>query len=163
MSAFISHLVFEFKTGVRDKQLLLMNYLFPIGFFLMMGFILVEVNPFFLERMVPGMVIFAILAATFLGIPSPLVDAREKGIFRSYKINGVPSFSILMIPVITTALHLTIVGVIITITGPLLFGAPSPLGWAGFVVVFLAATWSMAAISTLIGVLSPNSRVTVLY
>ena len=32
-----------------------------------------------------------------------------------------------------------------------------------FGVVFLAAAWCMAAISILIGVLAPNSRVTVLY
>ncbi|MCP4606994.1 MAG: hypothetical protein GY847_41860 [Proteobacteria bacterium] len=112
MTAFINHFSFEFRTGIRNKQLLMMNYLFPIGFFLMMGFVMAAVNPLFLDTMTPAMAIFAVLAATLLGIPELLVNARENGIFRSYKINGVPSIAIVVIPALTTMLHLTIVTVI---------------------------------------------------
>ena len=94
MNAFIHHFTFEFRTGIRNKQLLLMNYLFPLGFYLMMGFIMAEINPLFRKDIIPAMVVFGILAATFLGIPDPLVNARENGVFRSYKINGIPSISI---------------------------------------------------------------------
>lgn len=163
MTAFINHFSFEFRTGVRNKQLLLMNYLFPLGFFLMMGFVMGEINPLFVDTMTPAMVVFAILAATLLGIPDPLVNARENGIFRSYKINGVPSISILAIPALTTMLHLLIVTVIITATAPLLFDAPVPVNWFNFVLVFVALAFAMAGISVLIGVISPNSRLTVLY
>ena len=48
MTAFINHFSFEFRTGIRNKQLLLMNYLFPLGFFLMMGFVMAGINPLFL-------------------------------------------------------------------------------------------------------------------
>ena len=163
MTAFGSHFSFEFRTGIRNKQLLLMNYLFPLGFYLMMGFIMVGISPDFLDSMVPGMVIFGILAATLLGIPTPLVDARENGIFRSYKINGVPIFSILIIPVLTTMLHLAIVTIIITITGPLFFKAPLPVNWLNYIVVFISMASSMTGLSILIGVISPNARLTILY
>ncbi len=163
MTAFISHFSFEFRTGIRNKQLLLMNYLFPLGFYLMMGFVMGGINPLFVETMTPAMVIFAVLAATLLGIPDPLVNARENGIFRSYKINGVPSISILTIPALTTMLHLVIVTVIITATAPLLFDAPAPLNWLNYALVFTVFAFAMAGISVLIGVVSPNSRVTVLY
>ncbi len=102
MIAFINHFSFEFRTGIRNKQLLLMNYLFPLGFYLMMGYIMPAINPLFLDRLVPALVVFAILAATLLGLPDPLVKAREDGIFRSYKINGIPAISILVIPAATT-------------------------------------------------------------
>lgn len=163
MTAFINHFSFEFRSGIRNKQLLLMNYLFPLGFYLMMGFVMGSINPLFVENMTPAMVIFAILAATLLGIPDPLVNARENGIFRSYKINGIPSISILIIPALTTMLHLVIVTVIITATAPLLFDAPSPVNWFNYVIIFIALAFVMAGISVLIGVISPNSRVTVLY
>src|SRR5512137_10049 len=107
MNAFLNHFSFEFRTGVRNRQLLLMNYLFPLGFYLLMGFIMPSINPLFLGTLIPALVVFAVLASTLLGIPDPLVTARENGIFRSYKINGVPSISILSIPALTTALHLT--------------------------------------------------------
>jgi ABC-2 type transport system permease protein len=163
MSAFINHFAFEFRTGIRNKQLLLMNYLFPLGFFLMMGFVMGGINPSFLDTITPAMVIFGVLAATLLGIPDPLVNARENGIFRSYKINGIPSISILVIPALTTMLHLLIVTVIITATAPLLFDAPLPVNWLNYALIFVALAFAMSGISVLIGVVSPNSRVTVLY
>jgi ABC-2 type transport system permease protein len=62
MNAFINHFLFEFKTGIRNRQLLFMNYLFPLGIYLMLGFIFPQINPPFLETMIPAMVMFAILA-----------------------------------------------------------------------------------------------------
>jgi len=163
MKAFTHHFAFEFRTGIRNKQLLLMNYLFPLGFYIMMGFIMAEINPLFREDIIPAMVVFGILAATLLGIPDPLVNARENGIFRSYKINGIPSISILIIPALTTILHLVIVTAIIIASAPLLFNAPLPLNWLNFALTFIALAIACAGISVLIGVVSPSSRMTVLW
>lgn len=163
MSAFIHHFTFEFRAGIRNKQLLLMNYLFPLGFYLMMGFIMPAINPPFKDNIIPAMVVFGILAATLLGIPDPLVNARENGVFRSYKINGIPSISILIIPALTTVLHLVLVTIIITVSAPALFGAPSPVNWLNFVLTFAAMAIACAGLSVLIGVVSPNSRMTVLW
>jgi ABC-2 type transport system permease protein len=163
MNAFIHHFTFEFRAGVRNKQLLLMNYLFPLGFYLMMGFIMAAINPLFRQDIIPAMVVFSTLAATLLGIPDPLVNARENGIFRSYKINGIPSSSILSIPALTTFLHLVIVAVLITATAPLLFNAPSPENWLNFALIFIALAFACAGLSVLIGVVSPSSRMTVLW
>lgn len=163
MSAFTQHFNFEFRSGLRNKNLLLMNYLFPLGFYLMMGFIMPEINPFFREAIIPAMVTFAILAATLLGLPDPLVNARETGIFRSYKINGVPALSILVIPALTTALHLGIATAVIALTAPLLFDATMPVNWLNFIVVTLALALSCTGIGVLIGVVSPSTRMTVLF
>jgi ABC-2 type transport system permease protein len=163
MNAFIHHFAFEFRTGIRNKQLLLMNYLFPLGFYLMMGFIMAEINPPFREDIIPAMVVFGILSATLLGIPDPLVNARENGIFRSYKINGIPSISILIIPALTTILHLVIVAVVITVTAPLLFDAPLPVNWLNYALIFVTMALACAGLSVLIGVVSPSSRMTVLW
>ncbi|MEE9599550.1 MAG: ABC transporter permease [Anaerolineales bacterium] len=163
MKAFIHHFTFEFLAGIRNKQLLLLNYLFPLGFYLMMGFIMVEINPSFQENVIPAMVIFGVLSATLLGIPDPLVNARENGIYRSYKINGIPAISILIIPAFTTILHLLIVAVVITSTASWLFNAPLPIHWFNFSVVFFAGAIACAGLSVLIGVVSPNSRMTILW
>jgi ABC-2 type transport system permease protein len=163
MNAFIHHFTFEFRTGIRDKQLLLMNYLFPLGFYLMMGFVMAEINPLFREDIIPAMVVFGILAATLLGIPVPLVNARENGVFRSYKINGIPSISILAIPALTTILHLAIVALPITVTAPLFFRAPLPANWLNYGLIFVAMAFACAGLGVLIGVVSASSRMTVLW
>lgn len=163
MNAFINHFSFEFRTGIRNKTLLLMNYLFPLGFYAMMGLLMTGINPAFRETMIPAMTIFAILAATLLGLPDPLVTAREAGIFRNYKINGVPAFSILVIPALTTILHTALVTTIITVTAPLFFDAPLPVNWLGFIVTFLLMAFACAGLSVLIAVVSSSSRMTVLW
>ena len=160
MSAFTTHLTFEFKTGIRNKNLLLMNYLFPLGFYLMMGLIMPEINPFFEGVMIPAMITFAILAATLLGLPDPLVNARETGIFRSYKINGVPAFNILFVPGLTTGLHLAITSLIIIITAPLLFDATMPVNGFNFFLVITALSIACSGLGILIGVVSPSTRMT---
>jgi len=163
MSAFTTHFNFEFKTGIRNKNLLMMNYLFPLGFYLMMGFIMPEINPIFRETMIPAMITFAILATTLLGLPDPLVNARETGVFRSYRINGVPALSILLIPGLTTGLHMAIVSLIIIFTAPILFGASLPSNGLNFFITIVALSLACSGIGLLIGVVSPSTRMTVLY
>lgn len=162
MHAFTQHFTFEFRTGIRNKNLLLMNYLFPLGFYLLMGFIMPEINPFFRDALIPAMLTFAILVATLLGLPDPLVQAREAGIFRSYKINGVPALSILAIPALTTVLHLAVVSAIIAATAPWLFDAAVPQSWGNLLLVWLALTLACTGLGVLIGVISPSTRLTVL-
>ena len=163
MNAFAVHLAYEFRTGVRHFAMLLTTYLLPLGYFLMTAAIMPDLNPFFLPVMVPSMVVFAILAATLLGMPDPLVQAREAGIFRSYKINGIPAASILTIPALTTALHLGVVTAIITVLGGTVFGAPLPESWSGFLLTFATATLACGGMSVLIGVISTSTRIQVLW
>ena len=82
MKAFKNHFIFEFKTGIRDKNLLLLNYLFPLGLYIMLGFLMKNINPGFIEIIIPSMVVISILISTILGLPDPLVKSREAGIFR---------------------------------------------------------------------------------
>ena len=163
MQAFAAHFTFELRTGIRNKTLLFMNYLFPLGFYLMMGLIMPGINPMFRDVIVPGMVTFAILASTLLGMPDQLVNARESGIFRSYKINGIPAVSLIFMPAVTTMLHLAIVTGIIVTTAPLLFDAPLPAHWGYFIITALLLAYTCAGLAVLIGVIAPNSRMTVLY
>jgi len=163
MSAFAQHFAFEFRTGVRNKNLLLMNYLFPVGIYLMMSLIMPGVNPLFQDKIIPAMITFGILAAALLGLPNPLVQAREAGIFRSYKINGVPAGNILLIPALSTILHIFVVAAIITLTAPLLFDAPSPVNLLLLALVVLATAVALSGLGILIGVVAPNSNLTVLY
>jgi ABC-2 type transport system permease protein len=67
MNAFLHHFSFEFRTGIRNKNLLLLNYLFPLGFYLMMGFIMPSINPPFRENMIPAFVVFGVLISNIAG------------------------------------------------------------------------------------------------
>jgi ABC-2 type transport system permease protein len=163
MSAFINHFAFEFKTGLRNSNNLLMNYLFPLAFYAMMGLIMTRINPGFNQVLIPAMVVFATMASSILGLPSPLVELREAGVFRSYKINGVPAVSILIIPALTTIFHALIVSTVITLTAAPLFGGVVPVKILPFILITLLVAFNFGAIGALIGVISANSRATVLW
>jgi ABC-2 type transport system permease protein len=113
--------------------------------------------------MIPSMITFAILASTLLGLPDPLVTARESGIFRSYKINGVPAASILLISGLTTGLHMAIVSFIIAFSAPILFDAKVPTNGLYLFITMVALSLACSGIGLLIGVISPSTRITVLY
>jgi ABC-2 type transport system permease protein len=91
------------------------------------------------------------------------VDAREAGIFRSFKINGVPALSIVTIPVLSSFVHIILVSTFITFTAGPFFKAGIPVNWGYFVLILLLASFVFASLGMLIGVVSPNSRSIVLF
>jgi ABC-2 type transport system permease protein len=109
------------------------------------------------------MVLVAMMACTLLGLPNPVVESREAGIFRSFKINGVPALSIVTIPVLSSMVHILIVSTIITLTAGPFFGAGIPLNWGYFILILFLTAFTMASLGMLIGVVSPNSRSIVLF
>lgn len=163
MTAFLNHFSFEFKTGLRNSTLLLMNYLFPLAFYAMMGLVMTQINPTFTATLIPSMVLFAIMASTLLGLPGPLVESREAGIFRSFKINGVPAISILSIPALTTIFHALIVSTLVALTGAPLFDGLAPQNWAAFALLTGLSALTLGAMGALIGVVAQGSRSTVLW
>ena len=158
-----AHAVVEFRTGVRDRTLLLMTYLFPLGFYGFMGVFMTEMNPEFAGILIPGMTVFAILAAAMFGLPAPLLSARETGVLRSFRINGVPTGAVFGVPVAATVAHLMVVTAVIAFSAPVLFDAPAVANPAAFALVMLVAAIAHAALGALIGVVSSNSRIAVLW
>jgi ABC-2 type transport system permease protein len=163
MAAFLNHTWIEFRSSLRSKQMLFLNYAFPLGFYAMMGLVMTQINPMFTETMVPAMVLFSVMAAVLLGLPDPLVNARESGIYRSYKIMGIPARNILLIPALTTVIHTAVVGFIIVLTAPTFFAAPGPESMWHFTFVTLASMIAHTGLGVLIAVISNSSRATVLW
>jgi ABC-2 type transport system permease protein len=163
MNAFANHFWFETRTGLRNITSLLLAYLIPLGLFAVLGFVLIDIDAAFAEMFLPLMATIAILLSTLMGLPGLLVTAREAGIFRNYKINGVPTLSLLTIPALTTIIHIVIVTLIFSIAAPLLFSTSGPINWLGFVVTWLVTAFALAGLGVLIGVISDSSRTTVLW
>ncbi len=163
IAGLVEHTKVELRTGVRDRSLLLMTYLFPLGFYGFLGVFMTELNPLFTEVMIPGMAVFAMLAAAMFGLPSPLITARTTGVLRSYRINGVPTGAVFGVPAATTVAHLMIVSAIITISAPLIFDADPVANLGVFALILVVAATAHVALGALIGVVSGNERIAVLW
>jgi ABC-2 type transport system permease protein len=162
MNAFINHLAYDFRTGIRDRAKLFMFYLFPLVFFLLVGGLMTATNPFFKAMMLPAMVIFAVMCATLLSLPNALVEAREAGVFRSYRINGVPAASIVAIPVFTILAHVAVVAVVVSVAGVAMYQGVAPASMAGFVLAALLAYAAHAGMGALVGVAAGNTTASML-
>lgn len=163
MKGFAIHYSFEFLSGIRNRTLLLMNYLMPLGFYLLMGSMMPGINPFFADQMIPAMAIFAILSGTIMGLPTPLVEAREGQVLRTYRVHGVPAPSLLAIPALSTSVHVGGVCAIIAATAPLLFGVEGPTSLPAYASILAAFTFAVAGMGSLIGVVSSGSKVAILW
>ena len=163
MKAFAHHLAYDFKTGIRDRSKLLMYYLFPLVFFVLVGGLMASLNPGFKQTMLPAMALFAYMCASLLSVPMLLVTAREAGVFRSYRINGVPAASIVSIPVISTAVHMALVSVIICLAGARFYGGVAPSHLGGFIAAAALSFAAFAGIGTLIGVAATNNTAATLF
>jgi ABC-2 type transport system permease protein len=158
MSGYVHHFAFDFRSGIRDTTNMLMNYLFPIGFFVMIGLFMPSINPAFLEIMIPGLIVFAIMSGTLMTIPGALIDQRSAGVLRSYRVNGVPAPAVISIPVLSAVLHMVVVSVLLTAAGSVAFGATLPANWGWFGLVIVLTALSLGSLSALIGVVAPSSR-----
>jgi ABC-2 type transport system permease protein len=162
MKAFAHHVVYEFRSGLRDKSRLLMNYLFPLVFFALVGGLMSKVNPFFGKTMLAAMTVFALMSSSLLSLPSALVTAKESGLLRSYRINGVPAWAALAAEPIANLVHMAIVTALFAIAGKLAFGAPMPSSWPSFILAWFVAAAAISGLGTLIGAISSSSRAALL-
>ncbi len=163
MNGYTFHLIYDFKTGLRDKSLMLMNYLFPLAFLAMTGLFMAQINPFFRELMVPGMVIFAVMTSALLNLSSTMITEREAGIYRSYRVNGVRALSLVTIPAAGHLIHAFLVSVIVTALSIFVFGGTAPVHWGWFFLVFLLVSLSLSTFGQLIGIVSPSQRAGLLF
>jgi ABC-2 type transport system permease protein len=142
---------------------MLMFYLFPLGFYALMGVVMVAINPDFADLMIPSMVLVTLMAGTLLGLPTELVEAREAGIYRAFKVNGVPATTIILIPMAASTFHGAIGSAAIALTAGPLFGVTVPTDWLAFALLTLLSSFAFGSLAALIGVVSSSGRATVLW
>lgn len=162
MRGYSYHLGYEIRTGIKDTSLMLMNYLFPLGFLLLTGLFMTQINPLFRQIMIPGMIMFAIMSSTLLNLSNTQIQQREAGIYRSYRVNGIKPLSLVTIPVIGSLIHCILVSLIITIVSLLFFDATGPVNWGMFIIVITASGLCMASFAMLIGTVAPSQRAGIL-
>jgi ABC-2 type transport system permease protein len=162
MTALLVHFRIQTRAALRSPSQLLMSYLFPLAFYALMGAVMTKVNPTFKANMIPAMTIFAVMTGGLLGLPGPLVEEREKGIYRSYRVNGVPAAAVVGMPAVTVIAHALVASGLIAVTAGPLFGAATPSHWAALALCTALGAVLFAGIGTLVGVVSPDTRFTVL-
>lgn len=126
MKALAVQLWVQLKMDLRDKGTLMIYYLVPLIFYLVMGSIMKAIALGAGTPMVLSITIFTLSMSAFLGMPQNLVKAREQGILEAYRAAGIPAWSLPLATIILSTLHMALVSAAILVTAPVLFGAPKP-------------------------------------
>ncbi|HML48590.1 MAG TPA: ABC transporter permease [Clostridia bacterium] len=126
MKAFAVQLWVQMRMDLRDKGTLMVYYLVPLVFYLVMGSIMKAIAMETQAPLILSITIFALSMSAFLGMPQNLVKAREQGILEAYRAAGIPAWSLPLATVILSTIHMMFIAVVIFVTAPRLFGAALP-------------------------------------
>lgn len=153
MAAFLKQLGIQFRGDLRDKDILMVYYLVPLVFYLVMGGVMNLPGLDAGKTMILSLTIFAVSMSAFLGLPQTLVKARENGVLDAYRVAGIPVWSVPLAGIIISFLHIMIVALIILATAPLLFQAHRPLNPGAHLLAVVLITLCSEALGVLLGAL----------
>jgi ABC-2 type transport system permease protein len=126
MKAFCTQLYIQFRSDFRDKGVLMVYYLVPIAFYLIMGSILKTMEQESASSLILSITIFALSMSAYLGMPQTLVKARENGVLEAYRVAGIPSWSLPLSNIMISFVHMMLMAAVILVSAPYLYDAEKP-------------------------------------
>mgnify|MGYP000365609631 FL=1 len=160
MKAFITHLGIQLRLDFRNRGTLLVYYIIPLVFYVVMGAVFSSILPDAKQTLGAAMTIFGITMGAVLGLPPALVEMRESGTLRAYRVNGVPGWAVLSAKALSACLNLIAISAIIALSAPLLFGAGFPGHIGAYCVTVFLLVLASIAIGLLIGSVAKNQSTT---
>jgi len=149
MKAFCIQLFIQFRSDLRDKGVLMVYYLVPMAFYLIMGSIMKTLEMDSGNSLILSITIFALSMSAFLGMPQTLVKARENGVLVAYRVAGIPSWSLPLATIMISFVHMMIVAIIILFSAHYLFDA----AWPADILLYLFSVAIIAICSEALGAL----------
>lgn len=163
LAALVEHLRVDWRSALRNPSQLMMAYLFPLGFALVLGGVMPELNPPFRAGMVAAFALIAITAGALLGLPGPMVEARATGVLRGFRVVGVPDGAAVGIPGVSAGLHAVLSASAVSMLSVALFHGEAPARPLAFLGVIALTAFALTGLGTLIGVVATSARATMLF
>lgn len=145
------HIGLQWKLDLRNKSVLLPFYVIPIVFFLIMGFVFTSIIPEIEETLISAMIVFSVVMGTSLGQTTPISEVYGSDIIKAYRLGNIPMRIPLIVNIISSALHITIVSSLIVLICPILFGSPFPEHLFVFFISYVSFLLASLGIGSLIG------------
>lgn len=157
-AATLEHLRVEWRAALRSPSMLLMTWIFPLAFTLVLGGVMPSLNPPFRDTMVPAFATIALLTGTLLGLPTPMVEARISGVLRGFRVVGVPDGASLVVPALSACLHAVPAAVLAAALSVGLYDGEAPSAPGAFLAVLALTAFTLSGLGALVGVVSATGR-----
>ena len=126
MNGFLYGVALQWKLDIRSRSLLVICYIIPLIFFLLMGGIFTSVMPDMRSTLIQSMIVMSVSMGAFIGLPPSLIETYGSDINKVYKANGVPVYLGLVTMFLSAFIHLMIACTVIVLLAPVLFQAVLP-------------------------------------
>lgn len=157
MSEILYSVWLQCKLDIRNKNVLVVYYILPLVFFLVMGSVFSKIDPTSKDKLVQSMSIVAISMSAFLGTPVPIVEIFSSDIKKTYKVGNIPLWVILLTSFLSALVHMLIVSGIIYITAPIIFNANKPSNLLIYFLLLIVVISVSAIIGITIGLVVKNN------
>ncbi len=114
-------IILQWKRNLRNKNVLLVYYIIPLGFWAFMGAIFSSVNPNMKSILMETLTVIAVSTGSLLGVPVSLSEAYTSDIKKAYIAGNIKLWIGVISNFISAFLHLSIVCVIIYFLTPVTF------------------------------------------
>lgn len=149
MEVFAYSVLLQWRRNLRNKNVLLVYYLIPLGFWAFMGAIFSSVNPLVKEQLTQVLTVIAVSTGALLGVPVSLSESYTGDIKKAYIAGNIKLWIGVASNFISAFLHLSIVCIIIYLLTPLTFQAGKTPGLNVYIpalVLFMVASIAVGCV-----------------
>ncbi|MGA3187929.1 MAG: amidohydrolase family protein [Bryobacteraceae bacterium] len=149
MRAYITQIRTNLRLTMRDRTVLFFNYMFPLLFFFIFGFLMHAEQGGAIVQIVNMVLVLGILGSGFFGAGMRTVMDREANILRRFKVAPISAGPILVSQLVVGLVHFLPVTVLVLVLAHVVYGMPPlehPLSLFVFVLIGVLAFRAMGGI-----------------
>ena len=136
MRGYLTQIRTNLRLTMRDRTVLFFNYLFPLIFFFIFGFLMHAEQGGAIVQIVNMVLVIGILGSGFFGAGMRTVMDREANILRRFKVAPISAGPILDSQMVVGLVHYIPVAVLILVLAHFVYGMP-PLEHPGSLFLFI--------------------------
>ncbi len=151
MKPYLTYIRTSLALTMRDRTVLFFNYLFPLIFFFIFGFMFHAEQGGAIIQIVTMVLTIGILGSGFFGAGMRTVMDREANILRRFKVAPITPAPILISQMVVGLVHYIPVTVLMLALAHFLYGMPVPENWGSLAIFILIGVCAFRAMGSIIG------------
>jgi imidazolonepropionase-like amidohydrolase/ABC-type multidrug transport system permease subunit len=158
MRAYITQIRTNLRLTMRDRTVLFFNYLFPLLFFFIFGFMMHAEQGGAIVQIVNMVLVIGILGSGFFGAGMRTVMDREANILRRFKVAPITAGPLLVSQLVVGLVHYIPVTMLVLVLAHFIYGMP-PLEHPGSLFAFvLIGVVAFRAMGSIIGAVANSMQ-----
>ncbi len=158
MKPYLTYIRTSLALTMRDRTVLFFNYLFPLIFFFIFGFIMHAEQGGAIVQIVTMVLTIGILGSGFFGAGMRTVMDREANILRRFKVAPITAAPILISQMVVGLVHYVPVTVLMLSLAHFIYGMPVPTNSGSLAIFLLIGVCAFRAMGSIIGAVANSMQ-----